>query len=56
MAKKPALGRGLDALMPFSEEEYGKAKRRRDSKIEEIRRKKEERATKESLDVYELNL
>ena len=37
-------------------EEYGKAKRRRDSKIEEIRRKKEERATKESLDVYELNL
>ena len=24
MAKKPALGRGLDALMPFSEEEYGK--------------------------------
>lgn len=24
MAKKPALGRGLDALMTFSEEEYGK--------------------------------
>ena len=24
MPKKPALGRGLDALMPFSEEEYGK--------------------------------